>query len=204
MTGAEIIEKFQLQTDDATELSSDEELDLLNDVYLETCSDRAWNLLKTTVSGTVVNNIITLPDDFGFLYPNQNYQGNGTEGTLPAILIGSTYQPYRIVNFDDRRKYVNAVGFAYLDLANNRIVFTGTPTDTAYEFDYIKVPALLTTATEPIFPDRFHKYFAYRMAIEDSIIQMSDRVEKLAQLNGAGAKRYMDNMEYWDSKQDII
>ena len=60
---SEIITKFQLQVDDMTELSSTEELSLLNDVIRETVMSRVWNIFKTSATGTAVNNEITLPPD---------------------------------------------------------------------------------------------------------------------------------------------
>jgi len=204
MTGQNIINAFRLQVDDSTELSSTEELQLLNDVYLQCASDRTWEIFKTSATGTIVNNEITLPADFSYLFTNHNYNGTTTENTQPVIFVGSTYQPYRVVNFSERRQYRNASGYAYLDMANNKIVFTQTPTDTSYEFDYVKVPAELTLDTEPVFPDRFHKKFAYDMAIQDTIIQMSDRAAAMAGMNRAESERYMNNMAMWNSKLQII
>lgn len=201
MTGQEIINQFRLQVDDSTELSSTEELQLLNDVYLQTCSDRVWSVLKTSVSGTIVSGEIALPSDFSFMYPNHDWTGTYTEARRPVIFVGSTYQPYMVVNFDERRQYRTKSGYAYLDLANDKLVFTVTPTDTSYEFDYIKVPPELTLATSPIFPDRFHKKFAYDMATQDFIIQMSDKASTGLGMNRAESARYMANMEMWDFKQ---
>lgn len=204
MNGQQIITQFELQVDDSTELSSTEELQLLNDVYLQTASERAWSILKETATGTIVSGEITLPLDFSFLYPNNNYSGTFVEARRPVVFVGSTYQPYLIVNFDERRQYRNKSGYAYLDLANNKLVFTVTPTETAYEFDYIKVPELLTLSTSPVFPERFHKKFVYDMATQDSIIQMSDKAAVMAGTNRAEAQRYMGNMSMWDSKQFLM
>jgi hypothetical protein len=204
MIASEILLKFQLQVDDQTELSSDEELALLNDVYQETAFERPWNILKTSATGTVVNNEIALPTDFAYIYNNRNYAGNDTYANLPVIFIGSTYQPYYLINFDERRQYRDQRGYAYVDYANNKIVFTATPADTAYEFDYIKVPAALTLSDSPVFPERFHKKFAYDMAIQDSIVQMSDKLQALFEANKAESDRYRSSMEMWDSKLTII
>jgi hypothetical protein len=42
MTGTNIIARFQLQVDDASELSTDESLALLNEVYSDICNYRYW------------------------------------------------------------------------------------------------------------------------------------------------------------------
>lgn len=204
MTVSEIIEKFQLQVDDSTELSSDEELDLFNDVYQELAFERPWNILKTSVTGTIVSGEITLPTDFAYLYNNRNYAGNDTHANLPVIFVGSTYKPYYIINFDERRQYRTTSGYAYVDNAQGKIIFTVAPTETTYEFDYIKIPATLTLTDTPIFPERFHKKFVYDMATQDSIIQMSDKLSDLLAVNKAESSRYMKNLEMWDSKLTII
>lgn len=204
MTGQEIINQFRLQVDDSTELASTEELQLLNDVYLQTCSDRVWQILKTTVTGTIVNNEITLPADFSFVYPNHDFTGNTTEARRPVVFVGTTYQPYLVINFDERRQYRNASGYVYLDIANNKLVFTQTPNETSYEFDYIKIPDELTLVTSPVFPERFHKKFAYDMAVQDTIIQMSDKAATMAGFNNGESKKYMDNMTAWDSRLQIM
>lgn len=204
MIGSLIIEKFRLQVDDQTELSSDEELSLLNDVYQETIFDRPWSILKTTVSGSIVNNEITLPADFAYLYANRNYAGNGTESQLPVIFIGDNYQPVHIINFDQRRQYRTSKNYAYVDMANNKLVFTMTPDFLTYEFDYIKFPPALTLATSPVFPERFHNKFVFDMAIKDSIIQMSDKAADMVASNRSESLRYKTAMDMWDSKLTII
>lgn len=204
MIASEIITKFRLQVDDQTELSSDEELDLLNDVYLETVFERPWNILKTSVSGTIVNNEITLPSNFAYLYANRNWAGIGEESQLPVIFIGDNYQPVYIINFDQRRQYRTSSNYAYLDYANNKIVFTMTPQFSTYEFDYIKVPERLGLNDTPVFPERFHNKFVFDMAIKDSIIQMSDKAADLVASNRAESLRYKSAMDMWDSRLTII
>lgn len=204
MKVSEIIQKFHLQVDDSTELSSDEELSLFNDVLQETAFARPWNIFKTTATGTVVNNEIELPSDFAYIYNNRNYAGNDTQSSLPVIFIGPTYEPYYIVNFDQRRQYRNKKGYAYIDYGQNKIVFLDTPSNSSYEFDYIKTPATLGLTDTPPFPSRFHKKFAFDMAIQDSIVQMSDKIEVLLATNKAEANRYMSDMEMWDSKLTIM
>jgi len=204
MTVQEIITTFELQVDDLTELSSAEELALFNAVLQETVFNKVWSIFKTSVTGTVVSNEITLPTDFAYLYVNRNYTGNMTENQRPVVFIGSTYQPYTVINFEERRQYRNTRGYVYIDMANNKLVFTQTPEDTAYEFDYIKVPPTYILTDTPAFPSRFHKKFVYDMATQDSIIQMSDKAATMAEMNRMEAKRYFDALCMWDSKQQMM
>ena len=46
MTAQEIIAAFELKVDDSTELSTSEELALLNRVYQLVCDERPWEILK--------------------------------------------------------------------------------------------------------------------------------------------------------------
>jgi len=204
MNTTEVIAQFRLQVDDSTELSSVEELQLLNDVYLQTASERPWQILKTQSAGTIVSGEIALPSDFAFLYNNYDYNSSMVESRKPVVFVGSTYKPFIIVNFEERRQYRDRSNYAYLDIANNKLVFTQTPTETTYEFDYVRVPAMLTAGATLIFPPRFCKKFAYDMAIQDSIIQMSDRAATMVGFNTQESNRYMGNLQMWDSKLQII
>ena len=192
MNTQEIISRFELVVDDSTELSSAEELDLANKIYQQVCSFRPWEFLKTTKTGSIVNGQITLPTDFAYLA--NNYQSTdssvATESvTAPKVVfVGTNLDPYRVVNFSDRRQYANQ-NVCYIDPSDSKIKFIVTPTATTYEFDYIKVPADLTLATSPIFPARFHDIIAYGMASDDYVIQQSDLSKGLMQAN---MKKYQD------------
>ena len=72
MTAEEIIARFNLQVDDSSELSSTEELALLNQCYREIQNDRSWEWLKTEETATTSISVpyIALPSDFRTLSPN--------------------------------------------------------------------------------------------------------------------------------------
>lgn len=116
-----------------------------------------------------------------------------------VIFIGTTYQPYFLVNFSDRRQYLNQVGYAYYDVVNNKIRFTGTPVSITYEFDYIHNPDDLTTATSPIFPTRFHEIIVYGMAVEDQILQLSDKAKSYAPENQMKYNSYFADLALWNA-----
>jgi hypothetical protein len=195
----EIISRFELQTDDSTELSSAEELDLANKIYQQVCSFRPWEFLKTTKTGSIVAGQITLPTDFAYLA--NNYQSTdssvATESeTAPKVVfVGTNLDAYRVVNFSDRRQYVNQ-NVCYIDPSDSKIKFIVTPTATTYEFDYIKVPADLTLSTSPIFPARFHDIIAYGMASDDYVIQQSDLSKGLMQANMKKYQDVLNDMSY--------
>ena len=114
--------------------------------------------------------------------------------------MGTDRTPYKIVNFSDRRKYLGNLGYAYLDLANSKIVFTGTPTLTAYSFDYISVPTALVAGTSPVIPTRFQDIIPYGMAAENDIMHQSPKAESYMRENQARYDQYLIDLAYWNAQ----
>lgn len=193
MTGDEIIAKFEEYVDDGTELSSQEELDLANKIYNKVCNYRPWNFLKAGASGSISGSSITLPTDFACLV--NNYEETGPK----TIYLGSVLNPYKIVNWSDRRQYSNQ-SVAYIDPTDSTIKFTFTPTETTYEFDYIKIPTALTTSTSPAFPARFHDIIYHGMAVDDYAIQQFDKARSYAPENQAKFDSILKDMSFWDAQ----
>lgn len=207
MTIDNIILGFELQVSDTTELSEAEEYLVANRVYNKICNDRPWEFLKTSVSGTMSSDadgyFITPPADFALFSENFGYSQNNDapqNNTTPKVIfVGTNYTPYTIINFSDRRQYRTFKGYAYLDVASNKIRFTSTPESTTYEFDYIKVPPALTTGTSPIFPDRFHDIMIYGMAVDDQIIQLSPKATSYAAENQSKYQSMLSDLRYWNA-----
>lgn len=207
-TATEIIEAFELQVNDVTELSTAEELIILDRVYQRICASRYWEFLRTVGSGTMSSDAtsyyITIPDDFSFFAENAQYTDNTMEyngnATPKVIFVGSTYEPVQIVNMSDRRQYQNTC-VAYVDWVNNKIRFTTTPSSTTYEFDYIKKPAVLTANDYPVLPGQFHDMLAIAMAVENDILQLSEKARSYQRENEAKLKSDMDNLIYWNAQQ---
>ncbi len=208
-TATEIITTFEAIVDDVTELSTSEELALLNRIYFRVCTERPWEFLKTNATGTMSGSgsdgyYVTIPSDFAFFSENFQYTNNAispqTNASPKIIFIGSVKTPYQIVNYSDRRQYLGSAGYAYLDLANSKIVFTGTPVYTTYDFDYIKVPATLTGSDTPAIPTRFQSILAFGMAVENDIMQLSPKAQSYAPENQAKYNAYLTDMCYWNSQ----
>jgi len=211
LTAEEIIIDFELQVNDVTELSPDEELELLNEKYVKICGQKPWEFLKTPASGSILSDsigyYITLPDDFSYFAENNQYTDNSigiyNNADTKVIFVLSpsgAYQPYQIINFSDRRQYRNRSGFAYLDLSSNAVRFTGNPQGSTYEFDYIKVPAKLMLDDYPIFPGQFHKMIKYAMATDNEILQLSPKATSYAAENDAKYQSDFLDMVYWNSQ----
>lgn len=210
LTAAQIITSFELQVSDITELSSSEELSLLNRLYQKICLDRPWEFLKTQASGTILQDAtgyyITAPLDFAYFVENNQFTDNSmsvNNNAAPKVIFvissGGAYQPYQIINFSDRRQYINRGGFAYFDALNGVIRFTGTPQGTTYEFDYIKVPPVLTINDSPLFPGRFHDILVFAMASDNDILQLSPKATSYAAENQAKYQQYLLDLQYWNS-----
>jgi len=207
MLASDIIAKFELYVDDATELSSQQELDLLNKVYQHVCTDTDWEFLKKSVSGTFALTVpnIPVPADFGHFAENNQHTDNTQEidnNAAPRVIfIGSAYQPFQIVNWSDRRQHRNLSGTAYLDLPNNGITFTLAPTATdVYEFDYISVAPDLDLDDTPLFPERFQHMLYHLMAIDDEIILRFNRASSYAQDNQGAADDILADMARWNAE----
>jgi hypothetical protein len=199
MIGSELIAKFNLFTEDSTELSASEELALLNSKYSFFCSLKSYEFLKKPASGTTSTSVpyITMPTDFSHFAENNQSADDGDNPKV--IFVGSSYRPYKIVNFSDRRQYRDQDGYAYLDVVNSRIYFTKQPTTAeAYEFDYICVPAVLTLATSPIFPERFQDVLPYMMAVDSFIIQQYPKAQSYAPENQSKANDILSNIDLWN------
>jgi hypothetical protein len=207
MTGQDILNQFHNYTGDQSELSTEDELILLNNIYDSILSDRPWEFLKTSTSGSILSDgtvsYITLPEDFRFFIENNqktdNSQTTYNNASQKVIFVGPNYTPYQIVNWSDRRQFQNTSGYAYPDLANNRIVFTVPPADSTYEFDYIKNWSPVTLVTSPIFPSDFHNMIHQYMAVDSVIINLFDRAHSYAKENQTGADELFKAMCYWNS-----
>lgn len=209
MLASEAITQFELQVNDVTELSSSEELVILNRIYQRVCNDRPWAFLKTNTTGTLSGSgvdgyYITIPSDFAYFYENLNWTDNSystqINRTPKAIFIGSNRAPYYIVNYDDRNQYLGSTGYAYVDWGNSKIYFTGTPVSTTYSMDYIKVPATLTSGATILIPDRFAPILVYGMSSENEIIQLSDKARSYQIENLDLYDQYLADLALWDAR----
>lgn len=211
LNGADIITAFELQVDDITELSAAEELNLLNDKYMDVCSERPWEFLKKSATGALTLDsttglyYITKPTDFAFFAENNAYTDNAIEienNAKPCVVfIGANYAPYQIVNYSDRVQYRTHSNVCYLDLTADKIYFPKAPSDTSfYQFDYIRVPDLLTTSTTPVFPNRFRKMLWFAMATDNDILQKSPKATSYAAENRAKYNDTLEKMSWWNDQ----
>lgn len=208
MTATEIIAKFELYVDDTTELSSSEELALLNKIYFRVSSSRAWEILKKEATGTMTSTTtITLPSDFEYFVENYGYTDNQTSRNLntKGQVVFVNNNPFFIVNWSDRKQYENNNGVCYLDYRNSVIKFPVAQSASAtYSFDYKYTPTALTLGTSPVFPERFHDIFYHAMAVDDMIIQLFDKARSYARENEIMYNSILADMAYWNANLQNI
>lgn len=203
MIGSEIIEKFELYIDDVTELSTTEELGVLNKRYRYVLNDRPWEFLKKQASGTTSTSVpyVALPSDFAYMTPNANHSTEDYYAQTPVVFVGTDYTPYKVVSWSDRRQYRDHERVCYIDIVNSRLYFAKQPTSAlTYEFDYIYNPDDITLSTSPVFPTRFHDMLFHGMCVDDFIIQQSDKAKSYASENLASHDAILEQMRYWNSQ----
>jgi hypothetical protein len=207
MLASAVLTKFEEYVDDATELSSSQELDLLQKVFNKVWTDRPWEFAKATVSGTFALTVPNIPKPADFSYFVENdlttdiTAGVYNNAVPKVIFIGSNFAAYQIINWSDRRQYRNQKGYAYLDLPNSGITFTYTPTATdTYEFDYKKTPPTLVLTQEiPSIPSEYHDMLYHGMAVDDDIILRFAKAQSYAPDHQAKFDNYLRDMALWNA-----
>lgn len=194
MTGQDILDTFYLQVGDEAELSSAEALALANEIYHEVCDDRPWEFLKTPYTGTTSVSVpyIALPADFKMVMPNSKGES--------VVFVGTDYQEYKIIPYSSRRDYRDQDGFCYIDIPNSRLYFTLQPVSAeAVEYDYVKVPDDLTTATSPIFRTAHHKVIYLGMAARFPAIEQAEKADSYRRENKEDYKSVLGDMAVEDA-----
>ena len=90
-TTQDILNWFEVLIGDATELSSTDELRLLQETYDEVLRYKEWEFLKKEATGSISGTDIAQPDDFDRLCVD------------PYIFLGDKYNPFQVVPFTERR-----------------------------------------------------------------------------------------------------
>src|SRR5579872_4993686 len=136
LTGQQIIDRFELYTDDTTELSSDEELILANDKLRIIYMEQNWEFLRRKNTGTIGSDgKIAVPTDFDEFIENYSEDPTISEPLLKVIFIGSMKSPYFIVPMGQRNAN-NFSNVCWFDPTDKKINFAQSPGSGAvYEFD---------------------------------------------------------------------
>ncbi len=194
MITSDIIARYNLQVDDASQLSSDEEIALANEIYVDIANDRPWEWLRSveTNSTSISVPYIDLPANFKEMTMNKDNKS--------VVFVGDDFQEYTVVPFASRRDYRNQDGFCYVDVPNLKLYFTLQPTSVkAVEYDYIKRPETLTLSDEPLVAnDQFGKLIAYGMAAKFNSIEQSEKGSSYQKENQAEYYRLLSDVRMED------
>ena len=191
--GADLIASFEEYVDDGTELSSTQELALLNKVYIDVWTDRPWYFSVKPASVAVSGTTAALPSDFAYVCSQNIIE----EVDNKIVWIGTTY--YIIVPYTDRYLYNTRAGFCWVDYANSNLVFSTSVSGTV-TYDYVYFPAALALNTSPAFPSAFHDVLYHLMAVDDYAIQQFDKAKSYAPENQAKADHWLTKLRYYDAQ----
>lgn len=202
-TAQDIISQFELYVGDTTELSTQEELALLNKIYFKVLDAKPWEFIKkefsTTTNGT---NSVNLPTDFKYFTENYNYTDNSysTEiSSAPKVVYVGT-QIFKIINWSDRNRYINTNGYCYVDIANRKLMFTTPQTaGQTVKADYIYIPDKLTLSDSPVFPETYTPVIYHGMCVDDMIIQLFDKARSYSQENQMQYNSYLSSLALYNS-----
>jgi len=155
MTGSQIITKFRNLVND--QLEGDFEYQLLNDAKNEIEQLATWEVLKymdssqTATQGQTSSTTHALPSNFN---------------APIALYVGSDYQPYTLVAFEDQRLYRDFTRGWFINSASSTYSLTGTvgATNTIYLLHTKYSDDIAAGTTWAAFPARFHDILALHMA----------------------------------------
>ena len=201
LTGQQIIERFELYTDDTTDLSSDEELILANDKLRLVYMEQPWEFLRRKKAGSVESDgKITLSIDFDEFLENYSDDPTMGEPIMRVLYIGSQKSPYLIVPMGQR----NANSFSnicWIDSSDGKINFAQSPgAGAVYEYDYKTSPDDITVATSPKLPPEYHPMIVFSMLIDEDIIKKCEKARSNMQDNAVQYQRYLKNLKLRDAR----
>ena len=199
LTGQQIIDRFELYTDDTTELSSVEELILANDKLRVIFMEQPWEFLRRSKKGAVESDgKITVPTDFDEFMENYSEDATLNEPLQKVVFIGSN--PYHVIPMGQRSS--SGLGnVCWFDPSDNKINFAQSPgAGASYEFDYKTSPDDITVGTTPKLPPEYHPMVVFAMLIDEEIIQKSEKARSNMQDNAIQYQRYMKNMKLRDAR----
>ncbi len=203
LTGQQIIDRFELYTDDTTDLSSDEELILANDKLRLIYMEQPWEFLRRKKSGSVESDgRITPPTDFDELM--ENYSEDPTIGEPITKVVYVDRSPYLVVPMGQRNAN-NYSNVCWIDPTDGKINFAQSPgSGAAYEFDYKTSPDDITVGTSPKLPPEYHPMVVFSMLIDEEIIKKSEKARSSMQDNFVQYQRYLKNLKLRDARFKLI
>lgn len=211
MTGTEIVEKFNLYTDDTTELSTEESLDLANAKARDIYSEMAWEFLRKPFSGvTNSDGTITAPSDFAHFM--HNYSEDETQN-IPdqSVVYVNGYTPYFVVPMGARNNYntqngvFGARNICWYNPSTNKIEFPVSPGGSVpVSFDYQQNPVDFAAGTSPVAPIGREAHFGmavvHLMCVDDDVIQKSEKARSNVKENMGLYQKKLTDLKHHNAK----
>ena len=203
LTGQQIIDRFELYTDDTTDLSSDEEIILANDKLRLVYMEQPWEFLRRKKTGVVESDgKITPPSDFDELMENFSEDPTVGEPITKVVYIG--HSPFLVVPMGQRNAN-NYSNVCWIDPTDGKINFAQNPgSGAAYEYDYKTSPDDIAVGTSPKLPAEYHPMIIFSMLIDEEIIKKSEKARSNMQDNAVQYQRYLKNLKLRDARFKLI
>ena len=189
MTGTEIITQFEVFVDD--DLDADLELQLVNDAMHAVEEEVQPQVLKkvstslSTSAGQTYTTSRALPSDFfiGFGY----------------LYVGT--QKYTEVPLEQQVFYRDQGGYFWIDHANSVFYLSGTQASAqTISFPYLYKTTDLSTSTSPVWPSRFHRLIALKMARQWFAIDQGDKSISWRPEWEAEYQEALNRFREWDAR----
>lgn len=200
MLGQDITKKFELWTDDQTDLSTDEELFLANQKAKDIYNETAWEFLRKTASGSFSGgeiDLATVAPDFKYLMANYSDDMSYATPTEAVVYVGGA--PFKAIPMGMRNQF-KSHNVCYVDLVANKIKFPNASLGGAFEFDYQYQPADFTATTAPAIPADHRMVIVYAMLIDDDIIQKTEKGRSNIKENTTQFARLLSNLKSYNAK----
>lgn len=196
----DILKQFEVYVDDLTELSTDEEYALLTKVLNSIFNDRSWEFLRKTASvTTTTTKTAPLPVDFVSVMNNYSENPYNNIPEIPVAFVNGI--PFKFV---PRGMAYNFVGGNYVtvDLVNKKVEFMkDVGTGVVVTFDYKYQPDPITSNASPIaLPDLAHRYLGQVMAIDDDIIQKTEKARSNLQANSVARAQMLRDLAHYNAR----
>lgn len=199
-TGSDIIKKFELWTDDQTELSTAEELFLANEKQREILNEGVWEFARKSAGGSFSNGEIdlsTVAPDFKHIMSNYCDNDQYTTPTDAVVYVNET--PYKVIHMGMRQQ-LKARPVCWIDPTQNKIKFSDTGTSGLFSFDYQVSPPDFTEETAPLIPVDHRMTIVYAMLLDDDIIQKTEKARSNIKENMSQYIKLLSNLKSYNAK----
>jgi hypothetical protein len=197
-TGEQIINKFETYTDDTTNLSTEDELSVLNNKLTLIYEEQAWEFLRKVASGSIgVSNKIYLPNDFNEFMENYDLEGNGVAEKV--VIVG--IEPFLVIP-QSQRNNAPYPRVCWINSADNSIEFSvGGLANQNYSFDYKYIPVELKLNTVSALPSGYDEMMPIlQMLMDEEVISKSEKARSNMQYNSMQYQKYLTNLKLKDAK----